>query len=358
MTIPRYSPSGKPIDFEGIIDSDDIVNDSTVEGDTLTQALDNLQRSDLRYFDRTHSPVALWNFDNTLADASGNGFDLSVEAGAAAFADIVPGRAALRLPIGARFGRATTAALLLQGAMTIEAIVQCDNSPPAPATATSMAIAGYGGSGETEPANFQWLLSMSSTTTASIPQNLVSFWENAAGVDVLFNTSGPQSLPPIHNIMYVASTRSATGVMQSYVNGTTFNAPSAALPLPTGGSTARVVVGVSSPTSVVVDSFVIMSIKIIARALSAAEIRAEYNFAMGPRFGLLPSLGAAPTQANDGFEQRRDSRLWLPKVEPAASRATLSSHGARTRQSTIYGARDPRRGARLVRGAGPARAQL
>jgi hypothetical protein len=247
--------------------------------------------SQIAYFGLQGNPVGLWNFNNTLADASGNGLDLSAEVGAASFCDIVPGKAALYIGQGQRFGRAagSVAPLLLRGAMTLQAIIQLDDSAAA-APSFNTCIASLGGPGETAANNFLWGLSAQTTATAYTPVNLAAFWETGAGTDISYATTGPRSLAPIHNIIYVAMTRNGTtGNVQFYVNGKAFNAPSGAKTLPAGGdgSTAKLQLGTDTSAGTSTDDIVILSLKVNDTEFNAADILAEYNRTMGPAFGVL-----------------------------------------------------------------------
>lgn len=237
---------------------------------------------DIQYFDNVTIPaVGLWNFNGVLTDSSGNGNNVSVEAGATNFADIVPGKKGLWVAVGNRYGIATpSAALSLLGDMTIQSIIQLNSTPTTGFTVTS-----YGGSGELSSANFLYSLGVSA---APIPISLGSFWETGAGVDVGFNTASPASLAPIHNVIYVAQVRSAGGTrIQHYVNGKPFGALSGALTAPTDGSLSRFLVGTGTSTGTATESGIIMGIKISSSALTAAQVLGEYNRTLGPGFGIL-----------------------------------------------------------------------
>lgn len=237
----------------------------------------------IQYFDVDAGTVGCWNFNETLADISGNGNAIAVEAGTTNFADIVPGKKGLWVAIGNRYGIASPTAVLAQtGDMTIETIFQMNSTPT-----SGWVPCAYGGSGELETANFLYTFT-ATANAAGAPISLSSFWETGAGADVSFSTVSPASLPPIHNIIYAAQVRSASGTrVQHYVNGKAFGALSGALTAPTGGSLSRFIVGVNSSTGTAVENGVIMGIRISNFARSAAQILASYNRTLGPGFGLL-----------------------------------------------------------------------
>lgn len=236
----------------------------------------------LEYFDTTFDPAGLWNFNGTLADSSGNGNDLILAAGNLAYCDITPGKLGLYVLESSRYQTIVLPPeLLILGDLTIEVILQRDS----PYTDT-YAIATHGGNGALETENIAYSFSLPGSPTTAL-QRLQSVWERGAGVAVTQASTGNVSLPPIHNITYLSMTR-ASNVVQFYLNGLPFGPASATLQPPTGGAGAvRFIVGTSVPSGGSTSRFVIMSLKVIARALSDAEIKAEYNYTLGPAFGVL-----------------------------------------------------------------------
>lgn len=240
----------------------------------------------LEYFDRTHDPVALFNFNDTLADQSGNGLDLTLSAGSAGFADVVPGKRGLFVWEQARYMTAAAAPLLqIAGDLTIEAIVQQDVNP----ISADQTLVTYNGPTENESDNTLYQVNFQATGSFTSTRNLSYVSEHGAGVNDTYSSSGTAvSLGCIHNILFLALRRQA-GVLQFFANGRPLGNASAAITAPTGGTGAntRLVVGAPGTSQTAGDQLLIFSLKIIARALTDAEIKAEYNRTVGRAFGVL-----------------------------------------------------------------------
>ncbi len=247
---------------------------------------DTVGASALRYFDTTHSPIGLWNFDDTLADTSGNGNNLTLAAGNGGFADVVPGKRGLFVWVGARYATAAAVPLFqLTGDFTAQAIVQQDTNP----ITTDQTIVTYNGPGETQPDNTLYQFNLQATGAFNNTRNLSFVSESGAGVNATYSSSGTTaSLGCIHNILKV-DMRRQSNVIQFFVNGRPFGNPSAALTTPNGGNGAntRLVVGTNGPTGTAADQILIFGLKLVSQALTNAELLAEYNRTMGPAFGTI-----------------------------------------------------------------------
>jgi len=236
--------------------------------------------ANLQYFDTTHSPTGLWNFNGTLADSSGNGFDMVLSAGAIGYADIAPGKKGVLLGSTAILGQAAAnTALKILGDVTLEMIVQLDS------LASLFTAFSFAASGETQATNTAYLLRIPAVVPATPPRQLTWLSESGAGVDATYANPGPESIGLIHNIMYIAATR-ISNVVQFYVNGLPFGAPSAALTPPDGATSSKLFIGCDVTTSPGTNP-IIFSAKVIASGLNAAQIKAEYNRTMGPAYGVL-----------------------------------------------------------------------
>jgi hypothetical protein len=230
--------------------------------------------------DTTHSPLGLWQFNHgSYADSSGNGRTLSVSKGAPTWSQLFPGVECLFFNgdpvIGLRLIYNVDDAVLeaLNGAITIEAL----GAFRVYVGATAQRMITFEGSGETEVENF--LFSVAFNTAYETE------WlhEHGAGINDTYAVPyQPQDLQPCH----FAVTKTAGQVVQFYLNGLPLGPPSAALTAPTGGTgNNRLYVGGASTGSW---SGYLASLKLIGSALTAAEIKAEYNRTMGPAFGYQP----------------------------------------------------------------------
>lgn len=220
-------------------------------------------------FDLTHSPLFLYHFDRNLDDSSGNGFHLSTLTGTLAYFQAAPNLWAITGNTTATVGRPSfDAALAVTGDITIQVLVKVYNTP------SNMIFCGFFGSGETSPTNIQYLCGFLNGAT------LRWFQESGGGTDheALISNS-PQVLPEQRIFMHAAFVRSG-GVVTTYLNGTQWGAPSGALTTPDGGGSAVF-------QSLLTTSYGMIGLKGTNSALSAAQIKAEYNRTMGVAFGEL-----------------------------------------------------------------------
>lgn len=209
-------------------------------------------------FDLTHAPLALYHFDRDLADASGNGLDLT---GTASYHDIAPG--VVGLAPGSDVRRpGYDAELALTGDVTVQVIGRMYSTPSAGL------FASFTASGETLATNTLWQFGPETAHTFRCLS------ESGAGVDATHIADSVESLPPAHTLFHAAAVRSG-GVWRVYLNGRQFGPPSAAMATPTGGTAAflRVMFGGTA--------FGLAGLKIVGAALTAAQVRAECARTLG-----------------------------------------------------------------------------
>ncbi|HWA71536.1 MAG TPA: LamG-like jellyroll fold domain-containing protein [Polyangiaceae bacterium] len=231
----------------------------------------------LQYHDTTHSPVGLWQLNGSLSDSSGNGNTLTVDTGTARYVDIVPGKLAHFFDGSTRLIVSSfVSALAIAGDMTVEFFLQLDSDPT-----VGPSVFAHDASGETSGANALYSMDFTSSTNKT-PR---WFSEHGSGTDDTFTVSAPSGLPPIHNVGHVAIVRSSNTI-QFYWNGRTLGSASSALTTPDGGSSGRLRIGGSASNTI--SRCLICSFKIIASALSANDVKAEYNRTLGPLYGILP----------------------------------------------------------------------
>lgn len=213
--------------------------------------------------DTTHSPVGLWQFQEALMDSSGSGFNLTQSVGNTRYVELAPGIKGVNVTTSDVLAFTTTGTTLQRtGDITIETILLLY------AYATAV-FAEYTTAGsETEANNTLYQSAMTAN-------QLQWFSEHGGGVDDLYNNA---RLPPLGQLCHLAWTRTSD-VAQCYINGTAFGAASSALTTPTGGTTAsfRIVGG----------QFALASLKIVPSALSAAQVKAEYNRCLGGLLGIV-----------------------------------------------------------------------
>ncbi|MES2384544.1 MAG: alkaline phosphatase D family protein [Pseudomonadota bacterium] len=210
-------------------------------------------------FDITHSPVALYRFDRTVEDYSGNGFDLI---GTPIYREVEP--QVFELAPGSDVRRASfDASLALTGDVTVQVLARMYATPSA------HAFASFTASGESLATNTLWQFG---PQTAGQFRWLQEF--GASGTDATALSSGLEALPAPGVLFHAAAVRSAN-VIRFYLNGRLYGTASAALTAAAGGTSAvlRVMLGATS--------FGLQGLKVVASALTAAEIADEYDRTIG-----------------------------------------------------------------------------
>jgi hypothetical protein len=226
------------------------------------------------YHDTTHSPVALWNFNSTLNDTSGNSRHLTLQAGTTRYMSIFPGLTGAWFDGSTYYRLAHTAALDIVGAMTVEAIITVGGVLAADAYIVSHAAPN--GAGESTDNNYLWSMGVQ----GSVANDFWAFWEYGAGSNVTVDAAvGPAPYTPIH----VAMTRSATGVTKFYINGVLMYTSGANTIAEVGASPTQYTTVGANDAGGATFTGGICSLKIIASELTAAQILAEYQRTIGGR---------------------------------------------------------------------------
>lgn len=228
------------------------------------------------YLTTLHQPNGLWLFNQNLADSSGNGLDLSVSVGTVGYTQPIPGVWALRLG-GLTLTRASTALLALTGDITITYNIMFEVVP------NSGPWVLYSGGTTDLDGTYNYLYQVGTSALGRFPQWLS---ESGAGVNANYNLT-TQSLPP-PGVPFTWTTRRQANVVQTFVNGRAFGAPSPTLVTPDGGSNSVFWVGGIGGTGTASQSTeaALWNLKVIPSALSDAQIAAEHNRSLGPIVGL------------------------------------------------------------------------
>jgi hypothetical protein len=238
--------------------------------------------------DTTHAPVGLWQLQNDLLDTSGNNFTLSTEllgvSGKEAYGPMYPNlfgiasHSSLNWKI---YRNATDSALRLTGDMTIECFLLIHEDQ---IFSDNTNIIGHGDlSGSSSVNNYLYRISL--TSTGAFNKGVTWTQQSGSGVD---STYAPTDFKiTAGNLVHFAATRTSN-VIQFYLNGLPAGAASTALTTPTGGTAGKLhVLSSSSSVSNKPSNATISSLKIIPTALSAAQIKAEYNRTFGKAFGII-----------------------------------------------------------------------
>lgn len=273
----RLGPSGPLVD--AAIETNELDNRSIVPGATVTDALTVVYRRRVEYLDLLDDPLALWNFNDTLAAVRGP--SLVLEAGSIGFTDMYPGIRGMEIAIGCRLAAALTPSLQLLGDMSVEMLVQLDTNP------SSQWCCGVSGpSGVVTANNVSWGLVLPNTTA---PRGLQGVWQNGTGTDRGFSTAttnGSVSIPPVHNVLSLGYSRSGV-IGIPYVNGRPFGPPVNGTALAAGGTAGVFTIG-ARPGAVATDQFIALSIAVYNRVRSASEWRQSFNRSIGNGVGFSP----------------------------------------------------------------------
>lgn len=229
-----------------------------------------------QHHDTTFSPAGLYKLDGNLLDSSGNGLHLTAATGTMRFGAVSPG-----LQMGffdntvVLTENTKTAALRITGPLTIEALGTFRVYRGDVDT-----IVSHAATGETSDTNALYLWSLTS------PFLTTYLHEHGAGVNDAYQLSDGQ--PPDLMLSHFAMTRTASGIISFYNNGQLSGTPtSTGLTMPTDGTNGRLFIGGDGSQSPHTSQFTgnLGSVKIIAQALTAGQIKEEVNRTLGPILG-------------------------------------------------------------------------
>lgn len=230
--------------------------------------------------DATHSPVGLWQFQGSLADTSGNGYTGTVDAGTEAYTAIAPGVLGVKLGGTLRLALGGTTANLLRitGAVTIEMLMRFTS-----AASIANPLFGYTYGVDDTSSAFNYLYEVRFKDTFRRPG---WFHEHGTGVDDEYNLT--DLALPAQRLFHFAARRDANNVIQFFVDGRPFGPPSSPLTAATaGGSSQLYLGGTGGPSAALATSMNVASFKVVAGALTDAQIAAEFNRTAGKFYGSI-----------------------------------------------------------------------
>ena len=215
------------------------------------------------------SPVALYQFDRSLANSSGAAPTLTVGSGTASYTEAFPDFQMIWFDTALGL-TASSAALRLLGASTWQALVMFD------AGTNGNPFMQIGNAGDLEADN---VLYEGKFTTRRDP---IWFSEHGAGIDdtVTLSTFGA---PPVHTLFHWTQTRAVDGTITWYINGVQYGTPQAVTPA-TGGTTTTFRLSVNTVGTFCAHMF-LASLRIYGSLRTAAQIAADYNYCLGEWYG-------------------------------------------------------------------------
>ena len=218
----------------------------------------------LQKLDGSDSPLALWNFEGDLLDASGNGRHLSTGAGAekwCRFGDLTG-----LYSDTSHYVYSASAALALTGAMSL--IMLCVHQT---ALGSSHVHANWTSANDTAEADN----SLYSLATVAASNGLVYSHEHGIGVDDSLALRVYQATYVLHAIGF---TRTATGLVRVFIDGRRINEQE--LPLPTGGANGRLALA-ANITAATRYAMQLYSVGVYGTALSDARMTTKMGAMLG-----------------------------------------------------------------------------
>lgn len=224
----------------------------------------------INYHDTTHSPVALWNFDQSLADSSGNGLTLSVASGDERYAPIGGGKHGFFFDQNTRVTTASSSppALEITGDLTIEMLIAPADLDDGAGYASIIRYAPTGARSNDTENNLYTLY----TVTGAASHYLAYYAQTTGGTAITHSDAGA-CLPPFSQVYHLAMVRSSNEVT-FYLDGAAIGATSSGLSAPVDGSASELHIGATQTPSQYFNG-VIASVKICDTALTAAQILDE-----------------------------------------------------------------------------------
>jgi len=227
-----------------------------------------------KYHDTTYSPAGLWQLNNDLTDASGNGFTLTVDAGTVRYTDVYPGLRGIIFDGSTRLiYNAATATLQITGDVTLEMLFI-----PLTRTITGKYLSCNASGGSAGSDNYLYSVGFNTSVSSGSWE-----WQSQHGTNTSDTYDIPNN-PTLNALNHVAVTRTSN-VVQNYLNGVAWGAASSGLTTPTGGSISKFRIGGSSGVNG--PTCIIASVKVIASALTSAQVKSEYNNTLGNFYGYL-----------------------------------------------------------------------
>lgn len=235
----------------------------------------------INYHDTTYTPLlGLWSLSGTLNDSSSFISNLTCSAGNTRYTNMGPGLRGMLFDgitgLTLTASLPTSLATAMTGAITFEAL--CILEPPA-ATQEIIAVSGLTGD-----------VNGSENSLFAVGVNPNGTMQYGAEFNVGTNIDyGSQAALPFNRLFHLAVSRDTGGVIRTYVDGALIDTSNATTMPNTGSvapSSARFCIGFfpgasfSTLSSPLINSS-IASMKLIGRALTDAEVAAEYQRTLG-----------------------------------------------------------------------------
>lgn len=231
--------------------------------------------SSVSLHDTTHTPVGLWQLNGDLTDSSGNGYTLTVGSGTEQYAPLSSTLSGFHFD-GSTYlvHNVEVSGLRLTSDMTIECLAKWLVDPPGYGvnrTTTSPALVAHGTGGETEATNTVYAFGPHASTGG-----LKWVSESGGGTNAVYDLDAEIPAGVWHHIAAVRD----SNVVSVYLDGALLGS-SSSLTTPTGGASGRLVLGALANGSSENPTCVMASVKLIGSALTASQVKAEYQRTLG-----------------------------------------------------------------------------
>ena len=218
--------------------------------------------------DTTHTPVALYNFNGNLEDSSATEADLTKGAGNNRFYPnlLFSGSQSAYFDGSTYYTAPQDSDLEITGDLTILVITNVSADPSG-----YIHFLSHAGTNDGEEDNFLYGLYLNSN------EELYWFTETGSGTNVDYTLTGYPI--PLHRWVMIGVTRTSN-VLQFWMNGSKLGS-STTLTAPTGGTNGQLYIGAEIPGNQYRFKGHMKSIKIIASALTEAQMMAEFEKVTG-----------------------------------------------------------------------------
>ena len=223
-----------------------------------------------QHLDTTYDPIALYKLDGNVSDSSDSGFNDLTVIGNERYADVGLGLRGFFFDGSSSLELASSEAILqITGDLTIECIVTINMN-----TAAGQLLVYHAATGETEATNVLYQITALQTTN-----QMDYFAEYGVGSNINYSAGACFTAGEAMLLGVVRSSNNVT----FYVNGLQIGDASSGLVAPTGGGDGTLKIG-----SAYIEGGAICSVKILNTALTADQMKAEFNRSLGPVLGELP----------------------------------------------------------------------
>jgi len=235
------------------------------------------------YLDTAFSPMVLYNFNNTINDSSGNGYNLTLGDGTEKYITI-NGLTGFYFSGTEYLTKTLESAFINFGAITIETIIILPGTTGT-ALPTGNVIVIFGNNSELATGNQAWSLISANPTGASSGNRLHYFVEHGAGVNISYTST---ACFPVGQICHAALSRNSAGtILKFYVNGKLFDTSSILIEADST-TLGNLIVGADvNGGNQLLNGTILFSVKVINSQLTDSQVASEYNKTLGSVYGVI-----------------------------------------------------------------------